>query len=831
MDIGLAIEKAIRTLLLTLCQLVYSMIVFFFNIFEKIGTASIVGDSYIMEVYERVGLILGLFMLFRITFTAIQYIINPDLLSDKKSGMGNIVKKAFIVIVLLGTTPYLFQLAFKVQNIIIEEDVLPKILVGSTAETDDFGINLAKYTFFNFYTINPAAGDLCGENQYNAMILDFESSGNLNMTKNCVELYDENKDAWAVNFDYHGLLPLIVGCVLLWMIVMYTLQVAVRMFQLAYLQLIAPVPIMLYLDPKNDEQLKKWFKQCTTTYLDFFIRVAVIYFVVFVIEIIMSEDFFNTIDVTGGTFFSNFYISVVLIIALLVFAKKVPDLFKELFPMGGGAAKFDFGLNPKKVLNDTMAAGLIGGTVGALGAGASNAIHGYMNMSKAWQKNTVDSKLTKEQREALGEKGVADYNARRRAQMAARFGAVAGAAGKAALSVAGGVAGGAKAGIKTKDITKSGEAIKTANKHREERELKAEAGYHWYNPLPTMRDKVLEFSGEAGDTFKNRDQALRDIQKRDSDYKKGAELFATYANSEGKIDVDRAFNNTAYRESFVAVGAAKKETKKAEAALTNVTAELNAAYAMPRVTEEQQVAREKAIALAQERYEKASGDVKAAQGKLEIAKAKHDSYKKIYVNDAKVEDLFKYYDDLTSSEEKEKVLSRGFTSPIQPVTPSPAPSSGDDSSEFEAAHRAYQKKDDEVSDADLELARLMATKPFSPEVEEAKKKFKKAEGDRDAAAERMAEAAPQSTFNSILNSDESKQVHNVDVLKMSKSELQKRRVELENKRRELDKKYRILENKKMNGQIIDTAEFSRIKDELRDLNKILESIYAALNRM
>lgn len=370
MNIGLAIQKTIRTLLLTLCEFVYSMIVFFFNVFEAIGTAEIVKDTYIMDVYERIGLILGLFMIFRITFSTIQYVINPDLLSDKKTGFGNVIKKAFLVVVLLGTTPYIFDAAFEVQNMVIEKNVLPKLIVGATGDVDDFGINLVEFTFFNFYKINEnATSEVCSETEYNSIKTVFHNTGDLNATRNCVERYDEANNEWAINFDYHGLLPLIVGVLILWIIVMYTIQVAVRAFQLAYLQLIAPIPIMLYLDPKKDDQLMKWGKQCLTTYLDLFIRVGIIYFVVFIIEMITSEDFLNGIYVSGG-FFPNFYVQLILVIALLIFAKKVPDLFKELFPMSGGAAKFDFGMKaPKeaKQVFGTLAGAATGAAVGLIG--------------------------------------------------------------------------------------------------------------------------------------------------------------------------------------------------------------------------------------------------------------------------------------------------------------------------------------------------------------------------------------------------------------------------------------------------------------------------------
>lgn len=825
MDIGISIVKAFRTLMLMLCNLVYSMIIFFFNIFEKIGTANVVSDTYIMEVYKRVGLILGLFMLFRITFSAIQYVINPDLLMDKKTGVGNIVKKAFLVVVLLGTTPYLFQLAFKVQNLIIEEQVISKVLVGGTVENDDFGVELVNYTFFEFYTENKASSKKCGElvNMPNYV----KKYGNLDMAENCIDLYDDSNEVWAINFDYHGLLPLIVGCLILWMIVVYTLQVAVRAFQLAYLQLIAPVPIMLYLDPKKDDQLQKWFKQCTTTYLDLFIRVGIIYFVVYVIKLIMSDGFFNTVDVSGG-FFSEFYVSIVMILALLVFAKKVPDLFKELFPMGGGSAKFDFGLNPKKSLNNTLAAGLIGGAVGGVGAMASNAVHGYMKMNKAWNKNSVDSRLTKEQRSTMDKKDIATYNSKRRAQMASRFGAVAGAAGKTALSMAGGALGGAAAGLKTKDISKASDAIKTANKNRENRELMADAGYHWYNPLPTMRDKVLEFSGESGDTFKNRDKAIRDIAKRESDLKAGKKLYYAYGDpksndpkdqNDRKLNVDKAFRNDNYKVSYRELSDAKGAAKTAEITLSNAQARLNAAYTYTGSD------KETVIAEAQEAYNAAYGEAKATQGRLELAKAKHDNNKKIYVDDAKVEDLFKLYSDLRPALEETPNASAKpqQKKPNEPVS---------NDSEREDLLKQIIEQEDKVSKAYSDSAKKTGEKPFSEEAREAQKEYVEEEKKLDELNERKAELGQTkgtgASFMDVSNGADNDEMSIIS--RMSVRELSKYAKSLEDERSKLEREYMKLENDKNAERPIDTAEFSRLKNQIQELNKKIGRVYTEANK-
>ena len=69
--IGDVIVKSLRTLMITVCELIYSLIVFCFDVFEELGTAKIITDTEINEIFNKVSLILGIFMVFRLTFAAI----------------------------------------------------------------------------------------------------------------------------------------------------------------------------------------------------------------------------------------------------------------------------------------------------------------------------------------------------------------------------------------------------------------------------------------------------------------------------------------------------------------------------------------------------------------------------------------------------------------------------------------------------------------------------------------------------------------------------------------------------------------------------------------
>lgn len=382
LGIGDAISDAFRTLLLTLCNIVYSLIVFFFTIFEEMGTARL--DINVDIIFQRIGLILGIFMVFRLTFSAITYLIDPDKMTDNQKGIGNIIKKVLIVIILLGTTQYLFKKAYELQDKLIKSQIIEKILLPgfSTNEIEENnGANIAWYVFSQFYTYNESAG---GSKCSNAIKLTedgfkYSEEPTLKGAYGCLNerergIFDftkEDEEDYYINFN--GILALLVGVVLVWIIITYTFQVGVRVIQLAYLEIIAPIPIMMYLMPSGEDKLKKWGQQCLTTFLDFFIRLAIMNFAILIIMSLISSNNSAFLEQFSATsIIQKGYIIVVMIVATLIFAKKAPDLLKEIFPSMGGAAGFSFGIGMPKEAKGLATFGL-GAGIGAV-AGAATGI-------------------------------------------------------------------------------------------------------------------------------------------------------------------------------------------------------------------------------------------------------------------------------------------------------------------------------------------------------------------------------------------------------------------------------------------------------------------------
>lgn len=491
-------RDALRSLMLSLCNIIYKLISFVYEVFYNLGTARILFDSDVQPIFRKIGLIIGLFMVFRVAFAFIQYVVNPDTMFDKQKGIGKIIVKVIVSIVLLGSTQYLFNAAFTIQDKILESQILEKVILGGEyTETEngmrDFGSTLSSTFFTSFYRINDDPNleksetyNLCknilGENNEELKENIKGSSGSITDTgaNVCLNLKSEynngdsnikeaiskgkiDKEEYIISFDGDGLVALLVGGLCLYTGFMFTFQVAVRLIQLAYLELIAPIPIIMYITPKGDEQLKKWGTQCTTTFLDFFLRVAIIYFAKFIVEIILNSNALNIY--ANSNAFESLYLTCIMIIATLIFVKKVPNLLKEIFPSLSGAAGFSYSLKaPDEAKKFGLFAG--GAVLGAAGAAASNMLYGAGNIRKNWKEN----KGTTGQKLWQATKGV--------------FGTGA--------SMIGGAASGLNKGRKIKDLKGVKGVVQQTNDNREKRDLKQKAGYTFGDRI---HDSITGFAG------------------------------------------------------------------------------------------------------------------------------------------------------------------------------------------------------------------------------------------------------------------------------------------------------------------------------------------------
>lgn len=329
--------------------IIYKFIDTVYSLFLEIANTSIFTEDMINEFAGKVYALVGIFMLFKVSFSLLTYIINPDEFADKSKGMGKLIKNIITSLMLFILVPIIFREAMDIQRIILKDDIIPRIFSTSTSadisvssQDPSMGSEMAVITFKAFYEIDG----------------NYDLQGIFNTDVN----QRDSSDNYIVKYTY--LISSAVGVVLLLILISFCFDIAVRSVKLGFLRLIAPVPIMTRIDPKKGSELfNKWIKTCTSTYLDLFMRLAAIFFAIYIIKAVTTSAGF--VDaVTGDPIEVSTFAIVFIILGALMFAKQLPKLIEDLL---GIKLSGNFSLNPVKKLREVpLASAALGGAAGAV---------------------------------------------------------------------------------------------------------------------------------------------------------------------------------------------------------------------------------------------------------------------------------------------------------------------------------------------------------------------------------------------------------------------------------------------------------------------------------
>ena len=341
--------KVLRKLGAVFCDVIYTLISKIYELFITVARLNILSSDQIAPIYQRVTMILTIVMTFYITLEFVKYTINPDEFSDKEKGAGNILKRVIIVIGLIAFTPTIFSTAYKLQNRIIETNLIPKMILGTT-NTDytsygnDFSANMLNMFYYYDEEVCGDSGGLNSECDEAKTVVEenlqrIRDTGDADIT-NGINLSSAKitfKEKYpAIRFN--AILAIVVGGFILYILTLYSIDVGVRYAQMIFLQIMAPVAIIGYIVPKKDGIFQKWGKQCITTYLDLFIRMVIINFVLLLIKVL--GDAFSSGDIFAGigevSDSLKVFTYIVLVMGLLLFAQRAPKLLNDLLPGTGG---------------------------------------------------------------------------------------------------------------------------------------------------------------------------------------------------------------------------------------------------------------------------------------------------------------------------------------------------------------------------------------------------------------------------------------------------------------------------------------------------------------
>lgn len=346
-----------RGLLFYLDQIVYWFIPVLYKLLLYLANVDLMsGNVPIEALIRRLYIFVGVFMLFRLSFSIVNYIVNPDAFSDQTKGFSNMVRRVMLALVLLVGIPWVFKVAYVVQGKIITSNILPRLVLGESVSNADLGgleesintsaIDLQFLVFSPFFSLNydstddngnvisdlsacvPSASepalnvlgssDMGGNEacltqvatlmdadktvhasfvKLNHFFREADSSGNVLEDKRKFKSFGGLLN-WTLSngefaISYFPIVSTICGGYLVLLLLSFCIDVAARAIRLLFLQILSPIAIISSIDPTNgDSRLKDWFKECLLVWASLFIRLLVIFLIIQLTRVI-SNSIYN----------------------------------------------------------------------------------------------------------------------------------------------------------------------------------------------------------------------------------------------------------------------------------------------------------------------------------------------------------------------------------------------------------------------------------------------------------------------------------------------------------------------------------------------------------
>ena len=403
-DVAETFWKIIISLVGSIFKLVNSA----YRIFLALAEADIFKNAEFDIITKNMYEILSIVMLFALAYGILVKIVDPE---NSKSGVDGkkILQKLVMAIVLLALIPSIFSFMFGLQEAILESNVLNSIFTGSSnvgaQNIQNAGNVMAVNSFKPFFTpnvnsdVNPeeARGSITNHTEYGVTL---GNNGSYGCKKDQCTLADVDTfaektgdfgfyQAFAANInegevDFQWLIALVVGGFLVYAMISFCFDMALRVCKLAFFEIIAPIAIFCNVIPKMEDVFKKWLSNTTKTFISVFTRIIVMNFGVYLISIIVKN-----VDLgldNAGNWFLNLIAKCFLILGIVMFMRQAPKLLSDLFGFGDGDMKL--GIRDKLKSSGAFAAGA------AIGAGTTGFVRNATNAVQQFRKAPKEKKFS-----------------------------------------------------------------------------------------------------------------------------------------------------------------------------------------------------------------------------------------------------------------------------------------------------------------------------------------------------------------------------------------------------------------------------------------------------
>lgn len=379
--------------------MIYGLIDSIFDVFNFLAKVNLFSNENYMKIVRNVYMILGLIMLFALSYSLLKAVINPDEFAKGEQSFPKMIKNVIISLAIIAVLPTVFNFAFNLQNTILNQHTIPRLILGEKFDGNNNSSpgRLLSYNMFSaFLHVNE---EYCTKDNENETVFDTSDA------KTCAEDIKTNKSnakwykPWRllnksetfydidtsikdgeiamVNYNNFGeavaegklsylmLISTICGLYILWVLTNFCFDMAVRVIKLVFFQIIAPIPVVCRVIPggKLKDVFSTWTKKTIGTFVDVFIRVGILYLGIFIIQLVIEN--WPNLDVSKLSYTQGLIAKALVLMGTVIFIRQAPKLISDMFHLDTGDMKLG--------LMDKLAAGgglMAAAATGGLGLGA-----------------------------------------------------------------------------------------------------------------------------------------------------------------------------------------------------------------------------------------------------------------------------------------------------------------------------------------------------------------------------------------------------------------------------------------------------------------------------
>lgn len=438
MDIFHFILGPIRGVLVWFDSVVYGFIPELYKLMLYLADVDLVSNNVpVQALIQRIYILIGVFMLFKLSFSIMNYIVNPDAFSDQSKGFTNLVKRVMIAIVLLVSIPWIFTKLYEIQGEILTSNILSRFILGESTPVKNKKINKTELEktietsakdvqfllFGPFYSLNYDTDDfkdgnknLCEPDQKRPS-KHIIGSVDMGSDKECLDkvatLMDndptivasdvnindffryegDNGDkrdfsqfsdlaSWTLSngefaINYNPIISTLCGGYLVFLLLSFCIDVAGRIFRLLFLQILSPIAVISSIDPTSSgDRLKDWGTECLKVWASLYLRMGVFFLIIQLVRVITNTIYAGDSFITTSSYSGNsvpVWLYIFLVLGIFNAVGKIPELIEKAT---GLKMSGDLQLNPFKALSENVALQRGLGVATGVGIGAIGAATG-----------------------------------------------------------------------------------------------------------------------------------------------------------------------------------------------------------------------------------------------------------------------------------------------------------------------------------------------------------------------------------------------------------------------------------------------------------------------